>query len=414
MSGQLPLPDPNAERRTAPAVTRRSVLATAGVVPVLAGGTVLRAGSADALIAGRRTRDARRLPASETPLRGLLHADGDQRWTTGQCRAETFSVAALTWDGDTAAALSVRTRTGQKWSGWTTLRHLDDAPDVDPGTQGETAGEVRSGTEPLWVGRAQAIDVRVEGEKPSRLHLVLIDADPRESDRNVRPSIPAEKPDEAVADGADGRTRRRTPRPALRDRKDWGANEKWAEHDPVICRTIQQVHIHHSASSNGYARRDVPGMIRSFYAYHTQSLGWSDIGYNFLVDRFGRIWVGRAGGPNRPIRGAHTLGFNDTSVGICVIGNYEQVKPSAKAITAIVKLASWKLHMYHRRPGGSARVWSHSSDKYPKREWVRLRVIDGHRDTNDTACPGIKLYRKLPRIRKRTRRRIKRHGGLVK
>ena len=71
----------------------------------------------------------------------------------------------------------------------------------------------------------------------------------------------------------------------------------------------------------------MPGLIRGMYKYHTQSLGWSDIGYNFLVDRFGRIWIGRAGGARRPVRGAHTLGFNGTSCGVAVIGNFETTKP---------------------------------------------------------------------------------------
>ncbi len=70
-------------------------------------------------------------------------------------------------------------------------------------------------------------------------------------------------------------------------------------------------------------RSQVPGILRSIYAYHTRSRGWSDIGYNFLVDRFGRIWEGRYGGVDRPVVGAHTLGYNDNAFAMSAIGNFE-------------------------------------------------------------------------------------------
>jgi uncharacterized protein with LGFP repeats len=144
------------------------------------------------------------------------------------------------------------------------------------------------------------------------------------------------------------------------------------------------------------------------YRYHTKNLGWSDIGYNFLVDRFGRSWVGRAGGPAKPVRGAHTLGFNHASTGVAVIGNFESKRPKGDVVTAIVHLAAWKLHMYGRHPRGWTNVWSHGSDRFPAGRKVRLRVIDGHRDTNYTACPGKYLYKRLPDIRRRAGDRIQR------
>ena len=143
-------------------------------------------------------------------------------------------------------------------------------------------------------------------------------------------------------------------------------------------------------------------------SYHTKSLGWSDVGYNFLVDRFGGIWQGRAGGSQLPVRGAHTLGFNSTSTGIAVIGNFEEVQPSAEVLTSLVHLAAWKLDMYDRQPSRKAGVFSQGSDKYAPGQKVRLPVIDGHRDTNDTACPGKHLYARLDGIRARAQERVDR------
>lgn len=68
-------------------------------------------------------------------------------------------------------------------------------------------------------------------------------------------------------------------------------------------------------------------ILRAIYAYHTQSQGWSDIGYNLLVDRFGRIWEGRSGGIGRPVIGAHTYGYNEESSAMSAIGSFEVARP---------------------------------------------------------------------------------------
>jgi hypothetical protein len=94
------------------------------------------------------------------------------------------------------------------------------------------------------------------------------------------------------------------------------------------------------------------------------------------------------------------LGFNATSSGIAVIGNYDLVAPSIETLTAVVQLAAWKLSMYGRDPEGTASVISEGSDKYARAQVAVLPVIDGHRDTNDTACPGQLLYDQLPEVRR--------------
>ena len=71
---------------------------------------------------------------------------------------------------------------------------------------------------------------------------------------------------------------------------------------------IQVGFVHHTVDTNSYVASDVPAMIRGIYAYHAQTLGWGDIGYNFLIDRFGRTWEGRLGGMDRPGVGGKTYG----------------------------------------------------------------------------------------------------------
>ncbi len=205
-----------------------------------------------------------------------------------------------------------------------------------------------------------------------------------------------------------GKSPTHAPRPQLRGRRAWGADPRLRDGSATFNRTIQQVHLHHTASSNRYTAGQVPGILRGIYRYHTVNLGWSDIGYNFLVDRFGRTWVGRAGGAKRSVRGAHTLGFNSTSTGIAVLGNYEVTRPSRKVRAALVHLMAWKLDRYDRHPAQRVLVYSHGSDKQPAGRKYRLPTIDGHRDTNATACPGEKLYDRLRGLRKRTGDRVRR------
>ena len=259
-----------------------------------------------------------------------------------------------------------------------------------------------SGTDLAWVREANGIQVDVAGALPPGLTLVLMHpvrtADPGPPGGTATPAL--------YGAGVFSKLR-----PHMYYRRDWGADESWRSGDPTYNHTIKQVHVHHTVNSNGYGKGDVPGLIRGIYRYHTHSLGWSDIGYNFLVDRFGRMWVGRAGGPRRPVRGAHTLGFNSQSTGVSVIGNFDAVSPNRATLNAIASLAAWKLARYDRDPRGRIWVKSEGSDKFPAGEVVRLPVIDGHRDTNDTACPGGHLYQALPKIRRKAKRRIEQASG---
>ena len=327
--------------------------------------------------------------AVDVPLRGRFDPAARGKYRTHRMRTSEFSMVGLTWPtGD--AQLRVRVRSDGKWGSW---RHAEPMADVPDPASSEGRG-ARSGTEPMWVRGSDGVQVESADAPPRGIEMALIE--------------PGDVPAFAPARTAQGRDIRRKLRPVLRSRKAWGANESLRDGSPRYNRTIQQVHVHHTVNGNGYSRSDVPGLIRGMYRYHTQNLGWSDIGYNFLVDRFGRTWVGRAGGPARPVRGAHTLGFNSTSTGVAVIGNFERRRQAKVVETAVVRLAAWKLNKYDRNPRGTVRVYSHGSDLFPRGRVVRLPTIDGHRDTNQTACPGRYLYDRLPNVRRRAADRIQR------
>ena len=302
---------------------------------------------------------------------------------TDRLTTATYSMVGFTWRGPDPG-VELRTRTDGNWTGWRQTHLLADG----------LASDGRSASTLLWVDRSRGIQVRTTDRAARALDLVLIDPGALPSDTAATSTSPRRL---ARATGA--------PPPQLHTRKEWGANPDWRNGRPVYLDQLKQIHVHHTATGNDYSRADVPGILRGMYRYHTQTLGWFDIGYNFLVDRFGRAWVGRSGGTNRLVRGAHTLGFNHSSVGIAVIGNLEARGPWPEAVTAVVRLGAWKLDRYGRDADRMVNVTSTGSDKYPDGTTVRLPAIDGHRDTNDTACPGA-AYGKLPEIRNRTQRRI--------
>ncbi|MFG1668569.1 N-acetylmuramoyl-L-alanine amidase [Streptomyces sp. Y7] len=185
------------------------------------------------------------------------------------------------------------------------------------------------------------------------------------------------------------------PRPRIVTRRGWGANEKWRERQFAYTKKVKAVFVHHTASGGKYWCTQAPSLIRGIYRYHVLSMGWRDLGYNFLVDKCGNIYEGRAGGVAKPVLGAHTRGFNSNSMGIAVLGSYGSTKPTVAAVNAIARLTAWKLGLYAANPRGKTYLTSGGGNLFRKGRNVRLNVISGHRDGFSTECPGRLLYSKL-------------------
>nr|WP_239522019.1 N-acetylmuramoyl-L-alanine amidase [Geodermatophilus sabuli] len=165
--------------------------------------------------------------------------------------------------------------------------------------------------------------------------------------------------------------------------------------------TIKAATIHHTAGNNDYTAADVPGILRSMYAYHAVSLGWGDIGYNVIVDKFGRAWEGRSGGLASTVVGAHAGGFNTSTFGVSMMGNYDVVAPPAVMLETVASVAAWKLSLYGVDPKGTTTLTSAGGGtaKYAKGQQVTLPTVFAHRDVGSTACPGQYAYSKMSDIR---------------
>lgn len=317
------------------------------------------------------------------------------------------STIGLTWSpeesiGEDDITLWMSTRTQGTWSDWEAMDYHDES--------WEETQESRPGTEAVFTGDADAVQIRVEGVVPRDLKLAVVDPGQSVETRLEFPAIdtarltafesgdPAapgrldEPSGHGAAVPADGITLAAgvssTARPRIYSRAQWGAKESMRR---VKTPTYGEIHggfVHHTVNANNYTKSQVPKIIRGIYAFHTQSRKWNDIGYNFLVDRWGRIWEGRYGGVGRPVVGAHTSGYNSNSFAMSAIGNYQTKKPGPNMLKSFGKLFAWKLSQHGIAVRSAQKIGNKT-----------FQAISGHRNAGSTACPGRYLYAKLGRIR---------------
>jgi hypothetical protein len=167
--------------------------------------------------------------------------------------------------------------------------------------------------------------------------------------------------------------------------------------------SVRLAFVHHTENPNGYTAAEVPAMLRAIFHFHRDVHGWNDIGYNFVVDRFGRIFEARAGGIDEPVTGAHAGGYNYCSTGIAVLGEYGGVRISPAARAALVRLLAWKLALHGTPIDGRVVVRVNPAgavySRFPANARVSLPRVAGHRDADSTDCPGNALYGELRGVR---------------
>jgi hypothetical protein len=329
-------------------------------------------------------------------------------WTrpATSCAPIRFTMVGFTWRQEDHGPVHARVSWGRPGTFGPSVRlvaYRDEGP--DPGAP-DDAGIV--GTPPLWTGDGECVRVRMklpEGPRFSDLRAVFINTSGTAGDGSPLGWIgsalarlwgAAASPEPAAA---------MTDRPPIIRRSGWGANESWRElycdGNPDYAPRLKMAYVHHTAGSNDYTMAEADDVVRGIYSYHVHSLHYCDIAYNFLIDRFGRIYEGRYGGMARPVIGGHAMGFNTGSTGIAAMGNFQSEAAPLKVRRSYKRLLAWRLDIAHVPPTGWARMTSAggSTTRYDAGEEVRLRVISGHRDTGYTVCPGQRLYSRLPAIR---------------
>ena len=172
--------------------------------------------------------------------------------------------------------------------------------------------------------------------------------------------------------------------PEFEGRLDWCPNGSCLEHPEPAVTPVSHLIVHHSAGTN--VSSDWSGVVRSIWDFHVNSNGWSDIGYNWLVDPNGVLYEGREDN----ILGAHFCGMNTATMGVCVLGDFTGQTATDMAKAKLVELLAWKSCDRNIDPLGTS---NHSGSA------GSLINIAGHRDGCATLCPGDMLYPDLPAIR---------------
>lgn len=287
-----------------------------------------------------------------------------------------FDLAGLRWAGRAQPSIELRARRrGGRWTEWLSVGHAHDhGPDATP---------PNAATDPVWTGRADEVELRLShAVRGLTLHTVRSDG--------VRRRIVVARA--AQSDAA----------PGIIPRSAWGGDALKTRGTPQIG-TVQMAFVHHTVNANTYTAADSAAIVLAIAKYHISSNGWNDIGYNFLVDLYGQIFEGRAGGIDQAIIGAQAQGFNSYSTGISNIGTFESQPQTEAALNAQAQLIAWKLAIHGVTPEGTVDVVSAggASNRYPSGRMVTFQRVSGHRDADKTSCPGSALYAQIPTIRAR-------------
>jgi len=309
----------------------------------------------------------------EDVLRGTL--DIDEREVT---------VVGVRWSGpqDAAARMRVKQDDTSSWGEWTSLE--------DGLATGEVEGE-----------QATAEADRAAGEWASE-PTVLLDADEVEIELSGSAQDATIESWTTQVTQADARTVAELP--STEDNPDGlviGRRKDWAQGmdlipsaGPIRPSAKLGITIHHTATDAYYAEEDVPAMLRAVYRYHAHTLDWRDVGYNAMVDRYGRVWEGRSGGLENNVQGAHSYGMNYDWFGLSSLGNHE-ISPVPQAeLQALARTSGWVLNL-HGVDVNAKRTYSN-----PYLGWTRtLSTLHGHRDVYATSCPGWQLYQMFGALR---------------
>jgi hypothetical protein len=277
----------------------------------------------------------------------------------------------------------------------------DQPPDADDHNTHHVAPPAdESSSDVIWTGGARF--VRVTTDRPiGKLTVVAIDA----------------RADIGLIPGPSGVVDAAMDQPTIIPRSGWGADESLRfdasgeETWPPEFSPMQKAIVHHTAGRNGDP--NPAATIRAIYWAKSISHGYGDIGYNFLIDEAGRIYEGRHSrnyAPGEPItgedlagsvvRGVHAQGTNFGTVGIALLGNFQNRQPTTAARVALERLLAWKLERHGLDPlGGSTYVGLQGPTKW-------LYNISGHRNVYATACPGESFYPTFPQLRQRVANRI--------
>ena len=321
--------------------------------------------------------------------------------TTRVLRApRRFDLVGLRWARGSRAEAQVRARRrGGRWTDWAELHVMGDH-----GPDGERPV---AGTDPAFVGAADELQLRLRGN-PRHLRARFVRALPT--------ATVARRVGERLRRRARASARRQVSGPSVRviTRSEWGGDSV-PPRASADYGSVELAFVHHTVTTNSYGPEDSAGIVLGIARYHRDSNGWNDIGYNFLVDKYGQVFEGRAGGLDAPVIGAQAQGYHSVSTGIACLGTYTEIAQSEAGMDALARLIGWKLALHGVPVQGQVTVTSAggASNRYRSGTPVTFERISGHRDGDATSCPGGVLYGQLADLRTRAARFASPLAGLT-
>lgn len=293
----------------------------------------------------------------------------------------TSTAAVVSWSQLGASgehtALEMRVYDGESWSDW--MYSSSDEEDRKDGTEVQSSGIIISSD----INKVQ-YRLKLDQSSPE-IDLASIKVESIDSSKgpSVSEKTTWQKLSETLGFNEDANARKKGP--SIKSRRQWGSPEpsssrRWTPQ----YRPIKRVIVHHTAVT---ASANSSAAVRAIWHYHANSRGWGDIGYNYLVDRSGRIFHGRytdakyAEQNNVDVAGGHAYGNNLGTLGIAALGNFTNQSPTKATLRSIGEVAAFKGGPYGLNPGKGTQ-----------------RLV-GHRNVRSTSCPGAKLYARLNSIR---------------
>jgi len=268
---------------------------------------------------------------------------------------EAFIKIGVMFDATTDVSLELRTSMdGTTWGEWFT-------PEVTFAEEGAHSAVVDlGGTEALWFQYRIA-----PGSTPPTFLVLETVIEPPVDAAAIGDQVAEESPDGLGVSSATlgGLT--------IHTRSEWGARA-WRCSSAIG--SVGKATIHHTVTPTNDSL-SAPARLRQIQSFHMNTNGWCDIGYNYIISRDGRVWVGRG----RTRLGAHVEGHNTGNIGISFLGTY-----TTTSITTTQR-------------DSAARLLKYLHGLYPALNRNRTDV-KGHRQYGSTSCPGTRLYNQIDSI----------------